>query len=147
MRTKCCWIKILSILQTGSTLIQKYMDICFSHSLRQLIVEPTKTTERIKNTCRLHFSKLFRKVYSEWCYWNRTIWPSANLLYKKGFTFEVVTTRQNINKVNEKLLKRNFCGRIKINKTSRLLKLYMCKQNLSVLWYEIIICNEFCHTS
>ena len=30
------------------TLIKKYMDLCFSHSLRQLHVRPTRTIERTK---------------------------------------------------------------------------------------------------
>ena len=32
----------------ASPLVTKYMDLCFSHSLHQLIAEPTRTTDRTK---------------------------------------------------------------------------------------------------
>ena len=51
-----------------------------------------------------------------------------NLLLKKNIIFEIKWTLWDFTKVNEKLLRWNFCGTIKINKVSLLLKLYLCEQ-------------------
>ena len=45
------------------------MDLCFSHSLHQLIAETTRTTDRTK-TLRPHFNEFSRKRDSDWRYRN-----------------------------------------------------------------------------
>ena len=44
------------------TLVKKYMDLCFSHSLQKLIAEPTRTTKRTKTIIDYILTKSAEKV-------------------------------------------------------------------------------------
>ena len=46
----------------ASPLVKKYMDHCFSHSLHQLTVKPTRTTERTKTLIDHILTKSLKKV-------------------------------------------------------------------------------------
>ena len=49
METKCSWkIKYSDSYSQASTIVKNYIDLCFSHSLHQLIMEPTKTAYHTK---------------------------------------------------------------------------------------------------
>ena len=43
-------------------LVKKYMDLCFSHSLHQLIAEPKRTTEHTKTLIDHIFTNLVEKI-------------------------------------------------------------------------------------
>ena len=54
----------IMILSQALTLVKTFMEICFSHSFHQLIMEPTRTAE-LTNTYKPHFKKYFTKGDSE----------------------------------------------------------------------------------
>ena len=103
------------------------MNLCFSYSLHQLIIEPTRTTEgtetRIDYILRNSPGKVIQSSVIEMglSFDHQLIYCSRKMFW-------------NFTKVNdEKLFRRNFCGTIKKIKIPWLLKLYLCERCLSVI--------------
>ena len=117
----------------GSPLVKKYLGLCFPHSLHQLILELTRTTECTKTLIDRILANSSEKVTQSGIIWNAIISSWVNLLFKKNVVFENKWTLQNVNKVNEKLLRWLFCGKIKINKIFWQLQPYLREQCLSEL--------------
>ena len=116
-----------------SPLVKKYLGLCFLHSLHQLILQLKRTTECTKTLIDYILANSSEKVIQSGVIWNAIISSWVNLLFKKNVVFENEWTLRNINKVNEKLLRWFFCGKIRINKISWQLQSYLREQCLSEL--------------
>ena len=56
------WKKQYTVFFSQAPLIvKKHIDLCFSHSLNQLIMEPTRTTENTKTLIDQTFIEISRK--------------------------------------------------------------------------------------
>ena len=64
-----------------------------------------------------HFKELYRKGSGR-CYWNGIIWSWATLSFKENVIFKIKLAPRDFTNVNEKLLRWNFSGKIKIDKIS-----------------------------
>ena len=49
-------------------IVKKYIDLCFSHSLQQLIMQPTRTTEHTKLFIDHILTNSPEKMLLKWCY-------------------------------------------------------------------------------
>ena len=112
---------------------KKYIDLFFSHSLHQIFMKPTRITG--------HPKTLLENILKN-CYWNGIIWSWTYLLFQINVTFETKRVLQNFFQVNEKLLRQNCCGQIKIDEMFWLLKPYLCERCLTLL-----ICSRFWFTN
>ena len=69
----------------ASPLIERYMDLCFSHSLHQLIAEPTRTNEHTRTLIdyilRNSTKKGFRVALLKWVYLTISIYCTRKMSF------------------------------------------------------------------
>ena len=89
-------------------LIKKYINLCFSHFLHQLIMEKTRTKKHTKTLIDHTLTNSPEKSDSEWRCWNGIMWSWGYLLFAKSVTFQIKWAPRNFIFGQRKIIQMKF---------------------------------------